>query len=63
VDAPIAMKPASSTVISVVLINRAMCVIPLLVPHSISAALPIELGMSHYEMSRPLFCSGHGTRL
>lgn len=63
VEAPIAMRPASSTVISVVFISRAMCVIPLFDTAFDQGRTSIELGMSHYEMSRPLLCSGHGTRL
>lgn len=63
VDAPTAMKPASRTVIRVVFINRAMCVYPLSVPNSILGRTSIELGVSHYEMSRPVFCSGHGTQV
>jgi hypothetical protein len=53
VDAPTAIKAASSTVIRVVLINRAMlCLSPLSTAFDLGRT-SIELGVSHYETSRP----------
>ena len=49
VEAPIAMKPASTAVITIVFINRAMFVIPLSVPHSMFAALRNRIACLHYK--------------
>jgi hypothetical protein len=63
VDAPTAMKPASSTVIIVILIKRAMFCYPFSSTAFDLGRTSIELGVSYCEMSRPLLCSGHGTRV
>lgn len=58
VEAPIAMKPASTAVITIVFMNRAMFVIPLSMPQFDIPHFN-RMTFSHYEVSRPLLCSGH----
>jgi len=49
VEAPIAMKPASTAVITIVFINRAMFVIPSQYRNSTFAALRNRIAFSHYK--------------
>jgi hypothetical protein len=64
VDAPTAMKPASSTVIRVILMKRAMCVLSPLSTAFDLGRTSIELGVvALRDEQTGILCSGHGTQV
>lgn len=63
VEAPIAMKPASTAAITIVFINRAMLFISPLSTSFDLGRTSIELSVWKLLVSRQVLCSGHDTQV